>query len=148
MTGRELDFGRRVVVVRGAALSLRLGVRTGIICAALGLAALVVGVLALGVGEFEVPVGEVVRVLLGGEQGPARLVVVEWRLPRVLLSLIIGMALGLSGAVFQSLMRNPLGSPDVIGFNTGAYTGVLVTMMFVGRDYYQTAAGALAGGLL
>ncbi|MEU7740789.1 iron chelate uptake ABC transporter family permease subunit [Nonomuraea sp. NPDC049158] len=146
--GSGLGFGRRVVVVRGASVSLRFGVRTAVICGVLGLAALAVGVLALGTGEFEVPVGEVVRVLLGGEPGPARLVIVEWRLPRVLLSLLIGMALGLSGAVFQSLMRNPLGSPDVIGFNTGAYTGVLVAMMFVGRDYYQTAAGALVGGLL
>ena len=54
----------------------------------------------------------------------------------------------LSGAIFQSLTRNPLGSPDIIGFNTGAYTGVLVVILvFVGRGYYQIAAGALVGGL-
>jgi iron complex transport system permease protein len=89
-----------------------------------------------------------VRALTGQESGAARLVVFDWRLPRVLLALLIGAALGLSGAVFQSLLRNPLGRPDVIGFNTGAYTGVLVTMAFVGRDYAQTAVGALVGGLL
>jgi iron complex transport system permease protein len=73
--------------------------------------------------------------------------VVEWRLPRVLLALIIGVALGLAGAVFQALTRNPLGSPDVIGFNTGAYTGVLVVTVLFGSGYYLTAGGALIGGL-
>src|SRR5262249_51883093 len=64
-----------------------------------------------------------------------------------LLGLMIGAALGLAGAIFQALTRNPLGSPDVIGFNTGAYTGVLATTVFVGTGYYRTAAGALIGGL-
>ncbi|PCR15561.1 hypothetical protein CQA65_30500, partial [Klebsiella pneumoniae] len=45
------------------------------------------------------------------------MVVNEWRLPRVLMALLIGAALGVSGAIFQSLTRNPLGSPDVMGFN-------------------------------
>ncbi len=49
-----------------------------------------------------------------------QLVVTEWRLPRVLMALLVGAALGVSGAIFQSLLRNPLGSPDVMGFNTGA----------------------------
>ncbi|GAA4516778.1 FecCD family ABC transporter permease [Nonomuraea ferruginea] len=144
-----VDFGHRVVVARGPGpLSVRFGARTALVCAGLGLAALAVAVLGLGTGEFEVPPGEVIGALAGQGSGATRLVVVEWRLPRVLLALLVGAALGLSGAVFQSLLRNPLGSPDVIGFNTGAYTGVLVTMLLVGRDYHQTAAGALAGGLL
>ncbi|MFG1944002.1 FecCD family ABC transporter permease [Nonomuraea sp. NPDC048826] len=144
-----VDFGHRVVVVRRPGpLSVRFGARTALVCAGLGLAALGVAVLGLGSGEFEVPPGEVIQALAGQGSGATRLVIVEWRLPRVLLALLIGAALGLSGAVFQSLLRNPLGSPDVIGFNTGAYTGVLVMMLFVGRDHLQTAAGALIGGLL
>ncbi len=62
------------------------------------------------------------------------MVVTEWRLPRVLMALLIGAALGVSGAIFQSLMRNPLGSPDVMGFNTGAWSGVLVAMVLFGQD--------------
>ncbi|MEO3884827.1 iron chelate uptake ABC transporter family permease subunit [Nonomuraea sp. B5E05] len=142
-----VDFGHRVVIVRRPRASVRFGARTALVCAALGLAAAAVAVLGLGTGEFEVPPGEVLQALAGQGPGATRLVVVEWRLPRVLLALLIGAALGLSGAVFQSLLRNPLGSPDVIGFNTGAYTGVLVTMVLVGRGYYETAAGALIGGL-
>lgn len=147
-TGSRVDFGRRVLVVRPLrSASLRLGVRTGVVCTILALVALAVGVLGLSTGEFVVPPAEVIRALAGQGSGAAHLVVVEWRLPRVLLALFIGSALGLSGAIFQSLLRNPLGSPDVIGFNTGAYTGVLVAMVFVGRGYYETAAGALVGGL-
>ena len=48
------------------------------------------------------------------------MVVTEWRLPRVAMAMLVGAALGVSGAIFQSLMRNPLGSPDVMGLNTGA----------------------------
>ncbi|MEV6346596.1 iron chelate uptake ABC transporter family permease subunit [Actinoplanes sp. NPDC051851] len=119
-------------------------IRTLSVCLLLTVAASAVAILALGTGEFTIPPLDVVRALIG--QGPPadHLVVVEWRLPRVLLALLIGAALGLSGAIFQALTRNPLGSPDVIGFNTGAYTGVLLV---AGSGYYVTALGALIGGL-
>ncbi|WP_010210614.1 iron chelate uptake ABC transporter family permease subunit, partial [Pseudomonas amygdali] len=42
----------------------------------------------------------------------------QWRLPRVVTALVLGAALAVSGMIFQSLMRNPLGSPDIMGFNT------------------------------
>lgn len=143
-----MDFGRRVLVLRaGTRISVRLDVRTVVVCAVLGGLALTVAVLGLSTGQFVVSPVEVIEVLLGQRSGAARLVVLEWRLPRVLLALLIGAALGLSGAIFQSLTRNPLGSPDVIGFNTGAYAGVLVSMVLVGRGYYENAAGALVGGL-
>lgn len=75
------------------------------------------------------------------------MVVTEWRLPRVLMALLIGAALGVSGAIFQSLMRNPLGSPDVMGFNTGAWSGVLVAMVLFGQDLTAIALAAMAGVL-
>lgn len=69
-------------------------------------------------------------------------------MPRVLLALMLGAALGAGGAIFQSLTRNPLGSPDIIGFNTGYYTGALVAIVLVGGGYYTTAAASVLGGLL
>ncbi|MET0494902.1 MAG: iron chelate uptake ABC transporter family permease subunit, partial [Actinoplanes sp.] len=144
----SVDFGRKVLVLRlGAGASARIALRPALVCLVLTLAALAVGVVALGPGEFTLAPSHVLQALAGEGTRAARLVVVEWRLPRVLLALLIGVALGLSGAVFQALTRNPLGSPDVIGFNTGAYTGVLVVTVFIGNGYYLTAAGALAGGL-
>lgn len=144
----SVDFGRRMLVLRfGPGPSGRIALRPALVCLGLTVAALAVGVVALGTGEFTLAPGQVLEALAGEGTRAARLVVVEWRLPRVLLALLIGVALGLAGAVFQALTRNPLGSPDVIGFNTGAYTGVLVVTVFVGNGYYLTAAGALAGGL-
>ncbi|WP_082772394.1 iron chelate uptake ABC transporter family permease subunit [Actinoplanes sp. TFC3] len=144
----EVDFGRRVLVLRPApAVSARISVRPLLVTVILVLAALAIGVLALGTGEFSLGPAQVIEALSGEGTRAARLVVVEWRLPRVLLALIIGVALGLAGAVFQALTRNPLGSPDIIGFNVGAYTGVLIVTVVAGNGYYAVAGGALAGGL-
>ncbi|GII97734.1 iron complex transport system permease protein [Sediminihabitans luteus] len=112
----------------------------------LGAAALVLVVLGLGLGDYPLGPLEVVRAL-GGDQGFASTVVLEWRLPRVLAALAFGAALGVSGALFQSLTRNPLGSPDVIGFATGSFTGVLVFTVLLGGSVLGATGGALVGGL-
>ena len=128
-------------------VSIRVHRRTVVVTVILVALGIAVGILALSTGDLVVPPGDVVAALFGRADAATRLVVVEWRLPRVLLALLLGAALGLSGAIFQALTRNPLGSPDVIGFSTGAYTGVLVVIVFFGNGYYLTAAGALVGGL-
>jgi iron complex transport system permease protein len=145
---RTVDFGRSALVLRlGRVTSVRVGVRVAVTCVLLLLAAGAVGVLALGTGEFTATPSEVLQALAGEGSRAVRLVVVQWRLPRVLLALLVGAAMGLSGAIFQALTRNPLGSPDVLGFSTGAYTGVLVCVVFVGRGHPQTATAALIGGI-
>jgi len=108
----------------------------------------VLAVLALGVGEYPVAPTEVIAVLTGRDHTFTSVVVLQWRMPRIVLALAIGAALGISGAIFQALTRNPLGSPDVIGFNFGAYTGALIGIALLGGGYYLTAGSAVAGGLL
>lgn len=147
-TAARVDFGRTQLPVRLGPLSARLDLRTLWVCGALVLATVAVAVVTLGSGDFHVPAGDVIGALLGRVDGPARTVVVDWRLPRVLLAVLFGAALGMSGAIFQSLTRNPLGSPDIIGFATGSYTGALVVILLLGGTYYQIAAGALLGGLV
>lgn len=75
------------------------------------------------------------------------IVVWQWRASRLFAALIIGAALGISGAVFQSLVRNPLGSPDITGFNVGAFTGVLLSIALFGNLYWLSVFGAILGGL-
>ncbi|EFE95704.1 iron-enterobactin ABC transporter permease [Serratia odorifera] len=103
---------------------------------------------ALGSGTLSLSALQVIDALRG--EGPANLTVIvsQWRLPRVAMALILGAALGISGAIFQSLLRNPLGSPDVIGFNTGAYSGVLVAVVLFNGGVLGITSGALIGGLL
>src|SRR5690606_23180301 len=128
-------------------ISARLDMRTLTICVLLLLVALAVAVITLASGEFVVPVPDVFRALLGQAEGRVHMVVVEWRLPRTALALLLGAALGMAGAIFQSLTRNPLGSPDIIGFDAGAYTGALVVIILFGGGYFAIAGGALVGGL-
>ncbi|MDO5067781.1 MAG: iron chelate uptake ABC transporter family permease subunit [Propionibacteriaceae bacterium] len=140
-----IDFGYAHRTLAGQRFALRsAGVN-------LGLAALAVllVVFAMGLGEFPVTPAEVVTVATGGGDEFTRLVVVEWRLPIALAALVLGALLGLGGAIFQSLTRNPLGSPDIIGFDAGAYTAVLVAMLvFRIRDHWGIAAVSILGGLV
>ena len=141
------DFGCRVVVLRAAGLSGRLHFRVVVVGLLITGPLVLAGLVALGLGDFQVSVPDVVRALLG--QGPQQIqtLVVDWRLSRVVLAVLIGIALGISGAIFQSLTRNPLGSPDVIGFSSGAYTGTLVAMIFIGTSQKSMVAGGLIGGI-
>ena len=146
---KPVDFGRPHLVVRREPwLALRASWRSVAVLAGLGLSALVLAVLALGVGEYPVAPTEVIAVLTGRDHTFTSVVVLQWRMPRIVLALAIGAALGISGAIFQALTRNPLGSPDVIGFNFGAYTGALIGIALLGGGYYLTAGSAVAGGLL
>lgn len=99
-------------------------------------------------GTVPLSPGQVLAAFTGDAPRGITLVVNEWRLPRVLMALLIGGALGVSGAIFQSLMRNPLGSPDVMGFNTGAWSGVLVAMVLFGQHQTAIVFAAMAGGIV
>ena len=110
--------------------------------------ALAVGVgLSLFVGRSPLPASAVFD---GGDV--ARLIVWELRLPRALLALLVGGALGLAGAAMQGLLRNPLASPDVVGVTSGAALGAAVAIYFGLTTVFPLATpllglvGALATG--
>lgn len=128
-------------------LSLRLERRALWVGALLALSCLLLAGLALQLGRLPLNSEQIVRALLGSGSAQDIMVIQQWRLPRVLLALVAGAALGMSGAIFQSLVRNPLGSPDLIGFNTGAYSGALLVIVLGQGNYWQIAGGAMAGGL-
>lgn len=134
----------RLPVPGGALLATR---RSLVVGSLLAVVILVVAILALGLGDYTLSVPEVLHAL-GGRDGFASTVVVQWRLPRILAAIGFGAALGASGALFQTLTRNPLGSPDIIGFSTGAYTGAIVALTVVGGSVVSMSLGALVGGLI
>ncbi|MGE0217352.1 FecCD family ABC transporter permease [Mycolicibacterium sp.] len=145
--GSRVRFGHRQCVVRLGALSFRASWRAAVVVAALLAGAALVAVVAIGLGKYHIAPADVLRVLIGTNTSFDRVVVLQWRMPRMLAGVLIGAALGLSGAIFQALTRNPLGSPDIIGVNAGAYTGALTILATVGGGYYAVAGGALAGGI-
>lgn len=133
-------------VLRTTALSVRYRPRAlaaSIACVLLAFAAMVV---TLGSGDYRIPPGEVLRTLAGGGSMADHFIVVQLRLPRVVTALLVGAALALAGAAFQSLVRNPLGSPDMLGFTEGAATGALVVVV-AGGSSLALACGAVAGGV-
>jgi iron complex transport system permease protein len=146
---RRMNFAPGVFIVgrMGGRISLPVRRRTLITCATMVVLSLGAVVLSLTSGDYAISMPDVARTLAGRGDDMMTMIVVEWRLPRALLALLLGAALGISGAIFQSLTRNPLGSPDVIGFSAGSYTGALVAMLLLSGSYFETAAGALIGGL-
>ncbi|MGP9604770.1 FecCD family ABC transporter permease [Brachybacterium sp. AOP42-E1-35] len=144
----RVDFGRPTVIIRRGGFALRWQARTIIVCAILGVLTLAVTTWALALGDYPLTLGQVWAALIGAPDAEfAHTVVVEWRLPRAVAAVFFGAALGASGAAFQSLTRNPLASPDIIGFSAGSYTGALVVITLIHGSYLQLAGGALLGGI-
>ena len=144
-----VEFGRPTSVLRlwGGRVSQRIDIKAVTISLLLFAIAIGIALVTLASGEFRLSLSEVTGALLGQATPKVHMVVVEWRLPRTALALIMGAALGISGAIFQSLTRNPLGSPDVIGFDSGAFTGALIVIILFRGSFYAVAGGALLGGI-
>ncbi|MDT0303215.1 FecCD family ABC transporter permease [Streptomonospora wellingtoniae] len=130
--------------------------RAALVC--LGVAALLTAAFLRALVAFDssdVGLSEVAAVLLGGGDSGQRFIVLELRMPRALTGALVGFALGLSGAVLQSLARNPLASPDTLGIGWGAAIGAVTVIVFGGSAggisgaaaQLGVPAGAIAGGL-
>jgi iron complex transport system permease protein len=147
LPGKPLDLGRRRVVVSGRGLSVVVGMRSALVGVLAALGIVVLLLLALAVGDFPLTLAEVVGVVTGQTDGLARIVVLEWRLPRAAAAVLFGAALAVAGAIFQTVTRNPLASPDIIGLANGSFTGMLVALLVLGGSWPLLTAGSLLGGL-
>jgi iron complex transport system permease protein len=96
----------------------------------------------IGRGEFPISIPEVLGVLLGGGDSGQQFIVLELRLPRSLTGALVGAALGVAGAITQSIARNPLASPDMIGLTTGASAAAVFVIVLGGG--FGVLGGALA----
>ncbi|WP_263172765.1 FecCD family ABC transporter permease [Streptomyces sp. SCSIO ZS0520] len=111
---------------------------------------LVLVVLSVGVGVKGVSWGEVWRALWGDDGSYAAGVVRELRVPRTMVGLLAGAALGVAGALMQTLTRNPLADPGLLGVNAGASAAVVFAIGFLGVGsflslvWFSFAGAALA----
>lgn len=131
-TGLSLRFDRRVAAVGAGLLAV----------------ALTAAVVLVVTGDYAIAPADVLRTLTGHGTAGQEFIVRQLRLPRVVVALLVGAALGMAGAAFQTVARNPLGSPDVIGFGQGSAAGALTVIVLLHGSSYEVAAGAVAGGLL
>ncbi|WP_239675931.1 FecCD family ABC transporter permease [Natronosporangium hydrolyticum] len=125
--------------------SRRRPVLVGVGC--LAVAAVASG-LTIATGDYPLDLPTVLQTLVGRGSAAEQFVVFQLRLPRVVTGLLVGAALGLAGAVFQSVTRNALGSPDVLGFTQGAAAGALLAIVVAGGGAVAVAGAAMAGSVL
>ena len=135
-------------VVRMRACSLRAEPRVLVVCGALFVLCAVLLIASVSLGEVTIPVVDAVRSVLGRGDPANDFFVNEIRLPRALLALQVGVALGLSGAIFQTIARNPLASPDIIGVTAGASAAAVAVIVWIGTGIVATSLGALGGALV
>ncbi|MCL2533895.1 MAG: iron chelate uptake ABC transporter family permease subunit [Nocardiaceae bacterium] len=110
--------------------------------------------LGIGRGDFPMSVPDVAQVLFGGGSKVQRFIVMDLRLPRAVTAVLIGVALGISGAITQSIARNALASPDVLGITAGSSVAAVALIVLGGGSFVGVFAtlgiplAALVGGLV
>jgi ABC-type enterobactin transport system permease subunit len=103
---------------------------------------------SLGRGDFPIGLGDVLRTLAGLGEKTQEFIVLELRAPRIVVGLLVGLALGVAGALFQTFARNPLASPDVLGITQGASVGAVAAIVLTGGGAIGVPLAALAGALV
>jgi iron complex transport system permease protein len=129
-------------------VSVRIPRRATAVCACLLVATFAVAVVGLATGDYPLPLSDVLASLVGQGDPASSFIVETLRAPRVLTGLLVGAAFGIAGAIFQSVSRNPLGSPDIVGFTTGSATGALIVILALGESSGPVGLGAVAGGVI
>lgn len=103
--------------------------------------------LSLSLGDYPVSVFDVLPAVFGHGSPDTELIVRDFRLPRALTGLLVGLSFGVSGALFQSLARNPLASPDIIGITAGASASAVFVIVVLGGTGMFVSASAFVGSL-
>lgn len=120
-----------------------------ILMGSLGVLAVLLSFYGLSVGATDVPLGDVLRALVGDTSTQASRIVIDFQLPRVLLCWLVGIALAVSGAVMQGVIRNPLAAPDIIGVTKGAgFAGMLLLLAIPSLPVVAVVPAAFVGGIL
>lgn len=133
-------------LVRAGRGSFLLHRRAAVTAVSLAVVLALVCVTYLSVGESFVPPSEVLKVVFG-QQSADRLVVGTLRLPRMVLGLLVGVAFGISGGLIQTVARNPLASPDIIGISQGAGALTVGAMTFGVTSFTVLPYLSIVGGL-
>lgn len=145
-------MNKRWIVIRPQSLpwSFRIDRRVPPTVLALALVSLAAMVIHVGYGEYPIPPLEIFKTLLGVETGNSdySFIINTLRLPRVLVAFLVGVGLALSGAILQSITRNPLAEPGIIGINAGAsLAAVSAIVLFPSAPLFVLPLSAFGGAL-
>jgi iron complex transport system permease protein len=120
------------LVLRPAFLPLALLIKWRVALVLLGLFGLILAALVInaGVGEYAISPGDVIATILGNGVGQQKFIVLDLRIPRSLVALLVGVGLAVSGTILQGLTRNALASPEIMGVTAGASLGAVSLIIF------------------
>ena len=114
-----------------------------------GVAIIVATLISLCIGKYPLSVSKIFAILLNREHSAMDAkVLMNLRLPRTVMAILAGFGLGIAGNVYQTIFKNPLASPDIIGISSGANLGAAVAIVLAGSSIIGVASGAFVGGLL
>ncbi|MFD3455111.1 FecCD family ABC transporter permease [Streptomyces sp. NPDC058691] len=140
--------GRRPYRLTAPPVSGVLRPRLVVLCAALAVGVFLLFCWGVSLGDYPIGLTDVVKALTGAGDPGTVLVVRELRLPRALTGLLVGIAFGISGALYQTMTRNPLASPDMIGLTEGAGTAVVAGIVLGWDGGLGTQGLGLLGALV
>lgn len=135
------------ISLRWAGFSTRIPRRLLIVNVLLAIVVVMLALPGLFVGSYPLSFSDVLAAMLGTADPIVDMIVMENRLPHGLTAIGVGLAFGIAGEMIQTLLRNPLASPDIIGFSAGAGCGAVLSVVITGTSAF-VFPGSLAGGLL
>ncbi len=106
-------------------------------------------VTSIGVGKYPISINHIFRIIMGREvDAMTKNVFYTLRLSRTIMALIAGIGLSVSGSVYQTVFKNPLATPDIIGVSSGANLGAAVAISFLAGGTTTIAISAFLGGII
>lgn len=130
MSDSMAPYRHRYLRVRHCQVSMLIPRHPLHVVALLAISLTIVTLVAISAGNQWLTLQALWQWMRGDADGTTQLIVGQFRLPRILLALCAGAALGMSGVLVQSIIRNPLASPDILGINSGAATAVVLFFLF------------------
>ncbi|MGO4698017.1 FecCD family ABC transporter permease [Paenibacillus sp. 2TAB26] len=120
-----------------------------LILAILSIVLIALSILCLSIGGVSIPIKEIFLSLLGKNKEGSDLIIMQFRMPRIVAAVLVGAALAVAGAVLQGVIRNPLASPDLLGVTGGASVAVVAFMtLFTGYSVHWIPFIAVAGAFV
>lgn len=142
---------KKFITVRGPFYSYLMSRKVLTVCALLCLVILAVIVLSVGMGSVRIGVMDTIYALFGHPTDSSHEVIIyNLRMPRIVVAMLAGSALAVSGAILQGMIRNPLASPDIVGISGGATLGAVIYFYFFAEttSIHMLPIGAVLGAFI
>lgn len=109
----------------------------------------ILAIISIGVGRYPIPISDIIKIILREEvNSTVSMVFFGLRLPRTIMVLMAGIGLSIAGSIYQTIFKNPLATPDIIGVSSGANLGAAIAIVFMSGGKNTVAISAFIGGLI